>query len=87
MSQEEAFNLAMYTCRARFPVDTRTQKSEWSQEQVAAEYEYVTTWLIPCLKRLGANPPDAPSLAVYMADPPTSWEYPDPGSEERQELW
>lgn len=84
-SQQQAFDLAVYTCKATYPLDPRADNSTWTRAQHEVAYEYLTTFLIPCLRRIGANPADAPSLPVYLSDP--RWEYPDPGSSEKMELW
>lgn len=85
LSQKEAFDLAVYKCKATYPLDPRADNSTWTRAQHEVAYEYLTTFLIPCLRKIGANPADAPSLAVYLSDP--GWEYPDPGSSEKMELW
>lgn len=87
MSQKGAFDLATFKCSAQYPIDPRMQTSTWNRAQHTVVYEYLTESLIPCLRRLGANPDEVPSLEVYLTDPNNFWMYPDPGSEERMELW
>ncbi|MDN5771558.1 MAG: hypothetical protein L0H24_11770 [Microlunatus sp.] len=87
VSQQEAYNLASYTCNAQYPLDPRADPSIWTRDQHTVVYQYLTDSLIPCLRRIGANPAEAPTLPVYLANPGTAWEYPDPGGRERMELW
>ncbi len=85
-SQMASLNLAWYRCSAMYPTDPRASMDVWNEAQRRAAYEYLTTSLIPCLKHIGAEPAQAPSIAVYLSDP-GRWEYPDPGNQARMELW
>lgn len=84
--QIPTLNLAWYRCSATYPPDPRTSHTAWNTEQQMVAYAYITDALIPCLEGIGANPIDAPSASVYLADP-TSWEYPDPGDGRTMESW
>lgn len=80
-SQQSAFALANYICEASYPVDPRVFPSAWSLDQKEAAYEYLTTWLIPCLREHGVEAAAAPSLEVHASDPTTAWTYPDLGGQ------
>ena len=86
LSQQGAFNLARYRCNAMYPIDPRTDSSRLTDAQRSVVYEYIVESLVPCLERIGANPADPPTLAVFLANA-TSWEYPDPGSADKQDSW
>ena len=86
LDQVPNLNLAWYRCSATYPTDPRASREAWTAEQQKVAYQYLTEVLIPCLKGIDANPPEPPSLAVYLADP-DSWHYPDPGNARTNEIW
>lgn len=86
LDQIPSLNLAWYRCSAMYPTDPRANREQWTAEQKAIAYQYLTEALVPCLRGINANPPEVPSLAVYLADP-DSWRYPDPGDQRTSDLW
>lgn len=85
-AQLPILNLEWYRCSAMYPTDPRARGNSWTIAQETIAYEYLTEALIPCLKDIGADPLDAPSLSVYLADQ-ASWRYPDPGGQQTQQIW
>lgn len=81
-SQRSAYLRANYICRASYPIDPRLMRHTWTPERKRAAYEYLTGWLIPCLRANGVTPDEPPTLAVFESDPVVAWGYPDLGSEQ-----
>lgn len=82
-SQEEAFNLASYTCSARYPVEQKYMEP-LSDEQARMLYSHYVDVLTPCLEREGYQVDgEPPSVEVFVADP-TAW---DPLTEVEQQLF
>lgn len=64
-SQLPAYDLALYTCSARFPVDPKyTQPLD--DEQLSKLYDYYTQELVPCIESEGYTAPEAPTRQYFI---------------------
>ncbi|MFI2752565.1 hypothetical protein ACGIF2_03920 [Cellulomonas sp. P22] len=68
--QLDAYNLATYTCRAKYPKDPAQDESRMTREQKLIAYDYVTTSLVECLTEHGYTIRDIPSQETFLA----SWD-------------
>lgn len=73
--QEDAFNLAYYTCVAQYPVEAKYSEP-YTDEQFGILYDHWTDTTIPCLEGLGYEVRDVPSRQTFIENP--TW-LPQPG--------
>lgn len=64
--QEDASNLANYTCWAKYPVDPQQNMENFTDEQKTIIYQYLTQTLVTCLEEQGHTVDDVPSEEVFM---------------------
>ncbi len=64
--QEEAFDVAMYVCVAKYPKDPK-YTVPLSDERLEAVYEFRIAETLPCVRQHGYTVPDAPTLATFLA--------------------
>lgn len=64
-SQLDAYELAMYICRARYPLDPKYYEP-LNDEQLGKLYDYYVTELVPCLEGEGYSTPPAPSRQSFV---------------------
>lgn len=66
-SQEEAFNLATYTCHAKYTLDPKFQ-GDWTPEQTGLVFDYWDQYFIPCMAAHGyeISRSDMPSRDAYV---------------------
>lgn len=62
--QAEAQSVALYTCRARFPLDP-VYSQPFSEEETTYLYEYVRDFLLPCISEQGFETPPLPSRTQF----------------------
>lgn len=62
--QARAQSVALYTCKARFPLDP-TYTQPYSDEEVAYLYAYTKEVLLPCLRAEGFETPAMPSKTKF----------------------
>lgn len=65
--QAAVFNLAVYTCAAKYPRDPAQDRSRWTSEQKHTDYVYLTTTLVDCLTEQGFTITDIPSEETFLA--------------------
>ena len=63
--QDEAYSVALYTCKIRYPIDPKFQ-GPLNDEQLRRVYEYSKTTLAPCLESFGIAVPEPPSLELFL---------------------
>lgn len=63
--QTAAFNLAIYTCSAQYPLDAKYLKP-LTRDQYRKIYEYLKNEAIPCLAALGYSVAPLPSEDTYL---------------------
>lgn len=68
--QLDAYNLATYTCRAKYPKDPAQDESRMTREQKLTAYDYLTKRLVECLTERGYTIRDIPSQETFLA----SWD-------------
>lgn len=73
-SQEDALNLAMYTCMSQFFLDP-VYLTEWTDDQAGLLWDYWDQYEIPCLEAHGLSGLRAgqPSRATFIAEFPSAW--------------
>ena len=64
VDQEPAYNLALYTCTARFPVRAWVEEIP-DDEGIREIYDYFTGTVVPCLQREGADVGDVPTWDTF----------------------
>ena len=69
-SQLDAYNLATYTCRAKYPKDPAQDESRMTREQKLIAYDYLTTRLVECLTEHGYTIRDIPTQETFLG----SWD-------------
>ena len=72
--QTEAFNLALYTCAAQYPIGDKYLQP-YDTAQLTIIYDYYRDVSIPCLKGLGLMPAELPSLQTFLDTLNTPAEY------------
>lgn len=74
-SQAEVYDLALYTCKASYPLEERFTQP-FSADQIIDLYDYLTDEAVPCLEKLGytVSPPSSKEEYVdrYLAG--TAWD-------------
>lgn len=63
--QGEAYAVALYTCKIRYPIDPKFQ-GPLNDEQLRRIYDYSKAVLTPCLESFGIAVPEPPSLEVFL---------------------
>jgi hypothetical protein len=63
--QDDAYNLAGYTCRMRYPVIERYAQP-LKTKQIGIQYDWTVKFLIPCLERQGHAISDVPTKARFI---------------------
>lgn len=63
--QLEAFNLALYTCEARYPLDERFLQP-LTEGQTREIHAYLMESAVPCLAELGYELPEPPSIETFV---------------------
>ncbi|WP_439564168.1 hypothetical protein [Microcella sp.] len=75
-AQRSAYQLALYVCAARYPLDPKYNEP-LDEAQMKKLYEYYVNELSTCLRELGYEPSPAPSLQgfidSYASDPWLPW--------------
>lgn len=64
--QENALNLALYTCFAQYPLSGKYLAAP-SEDDWRELYDYYTSELAPCLRGLGEEIPTSPSFPSWLA--------------------
>lgn len=65
--QQPAFDRAVYECQAKYTLDPRFLSQ--SQGMVDVQWEYLNTFLVPCVRDRGHEPLTPPSLEVFRKNP------------------
>lgn len=76
--QSEAYWRTWYECTMAYPVIPK-YTAPWGSQQVEAQYDWTTEYLIPCLESHGVMVRDVPTREVFAAtwevDPYYPWTY------------
>ncbi len=74
-SQQKAYDLARYTCKAMFPIEPK-YLVPLDAGKLSALYDDYTTRLVPCLEERGVVVPAAPSRQTFIDSyySGTTWE-------------
>lgn len=64
--QGAAQRIAAYTCEARYPVDPR-RTVKLPQKQAEDQYEHLSTTLLTCIRGLGYEVSEPPSLEMWLS--------------------
>ncbi len=64
-SQLPAYDLAMYVCGARYPIDPKYLQP-LTDEQLGALYDYYANELVPCIEAEGYSAPEAPTRQYFI---------------------
>ena len=64
-SQLDAYDLAMYICESRYPIDPRYTQP-LTDEQLGKLYDYYANELVPCIEREGYTAPEAPTRQYFI---------------------
>lgn len=75
-AQNQPFARAMIECEAQFSIDPRMMLPPTPQQYVV-QYEYWSEFVIPCVRKHGAEIASLPSRPVWLADPQPLEGYPD----------
>lgn len=78
--QKSAADAAFYVCRSQYSIDPRLTGFLDRPEGKEIMYQYVSTWLAPCLQNLGISV-EVPTRETFVANPST-WQYPTAGRQD-----